>query len=90
MSALGSDKIQLSLSYSLLSVVHVRLETSCGSSSTLNFFLLLFSKVMRLMDNNELPAESIEDIKEDLEFYIETSEDVEAIEVLYKFENSTV
>ncbi len=36
---------------------------------------------MRLMDNDELPAESIEDIKEDLEFYIETSEDVDAIEV---------
>ncbi len=36
---------------------------------------------MRLMENDELPVESIEDIKEDLEFYIETSEDMEAIEV---------
>jgi CCR4-NOT transcriptional regulation complex NOT5 subunit len=35
---------------------------------------------MRLMDNDELSPDQIEEVKDDVEFYLETSDDIEAIE----------
>ncbi|CAM9598678.1 unnamed protein product [Chrysoparadoxa australica] len=37
-------------------------------------------QIMRMMDNDELEVEQVDEIKEDLEFYIETSQDVDTIE----------
>ncbi len=61
-------------------MTEARIATIENGIASHKYHIARLEQVMRLMDNDELPAESIEDIKEDLEFYIETSEDVEAIE----------
>eukprot|EP01084_Bolivina_argentea_P095476 171645_1 len=61
-------------------ITEARIATIENGIASHKYHIARLEQVMRLMDNDEIPAESIEDIKEDLEFYIETSEDVEAIE----------